>query len=496
MVLVLQKACTGSNDVLEHLGGMSPVDLEKRNRSADVPTKPGGSSRLVNRCRIFGFFFNNVGSAAFRFDTERLVPNTVAGIDSRGGVMPGPGYYWIGREEEEEVLDVLRAKWLMRYGNESDPNFKAKVVTLEREVAHRFGASYSLAVTSGTAALIVALTSLGVGPGDEVIVPGYTYIASISSVIAVGAVPVLAEIDESLNIDPSDIEERITSKTKAIIAVHMLGNPAQIDEIRAIADTHSLYLVEDTAQAFGGRYRGRYLGTFGDVGTYSFNVFKVINAGDGGLIVFKDESTFKTAFAYHDQGHLPLRMGLEVGKRSVIGVNYRMNELTGAVVLAQFRKIDAVLEDLRRIKRSLKAQIAEVPGVRFRSITDADGECHTLLTLLLPSSETARAIAAELGTKTISESGWHVYKNIEQLVNKRQITPGPPFQSTEFPTTVEYYPGMLPRTDDILERAINISIGVVDAGLGAGFGVHPQATEDEIERVANRVNSVLRAHIS
>jgi len=409
--------------------------------------------------------------------------------------MPGPGFYWIGEEEEKEVLEVIRSHRLNRYGSADDPQFKAKVVTLEKEVCARFESPYSLAVTSGTSALIVALNALRIGPGDEVIVPGYTYIASISAIIFAGAVPVLAEVDESLNLDPADVEAKITPRTRALMVVHMLGNPARIDELMRIAEKHNLQVIEDTAQAFAGRYKGKHLGTFGDIGTFSFNIFKTINAGDGGLLVMKNEEIFKTAFAYHDQGHLPLRMGLEIGKRSVIGTNFRMNELTAAVLLAQLRKIDMLLADLHRIKSRLKGHLRKIDGIGFREILDEEGECATLLVMLMPDAEIARKVAADLGSKTISESGWHVYNNMEQILAKRQLTPGPPFQSTEFPTDVEYRQGMLPRTDAILSRAINLSIGVVDAGLGSGFGLHPKATDTEIDEVGEKITATIKKYL-
>jgi dTDP-4-amino-4,6-dideoxygalactose transaminase len=393
----------------------------------------------------------------------------------------------IGEEEEREVLEVLRSRYLFRYGSEKDPGFVHKVVTLEQEVCARFGCAHALAVTSGTAALIVALSAAGIGPGDEVIVPGYTFIASISSIIICGAVPVLAEVDESLTLDPADVENRITPRTKAIVAVHMLGNPCDLDRLRGIARKHKLLLIEDAAQAFGGQYRGKYLGTVGELGTYSLNIFKTINAGDGGMVVSSDRELYTRAFAYHDQGHLPLRMGVEVGNRSMFGQNYRMNELTGAVALAQFRKLDRILSRLRELKGRVKRAITGIPGVSFRKIHDEAGECATLLTVLLPDRKRADALGAELGTKTIAHSGWHVYANMEQLLAKKTVVDrGPPFHSREYPTEVAYRKGMLPRTDDILSRAINISVGVVDAGLGAGYGLNILSTDAEVERVVSR----------
>lgn len=283
--------------------------------------------------------------------------------------MPGPGFEWIGKEEEKEVLEVLRERWLFRYGDEKDPAFKRKVKALEEMVEQRFGAKHALAVTSGTAALITALSALGIGPGDEVIVPGYTFIASMSSVIIARAVPVLAEIDESLTMDPGDVERRITPRTKAIMAVHMLGNPCNLDALKAIASKNKLILIEDAAQAFGGTYKGKRLGTLGEIGIYSFNIFKTINAGDGGMVVTDNDELYFRAFGYHDQGHFPSRSGVEIGNRSIIGQNYRMNEITGAVLIAQFRRLDDIIGRLREIKGRFKSQIQGIPGSRSESST-------------------------------------------------------------------------------------------------------------------------------
>jgi len=408
--------------------------------------------------------------------------------------MPGPGYYWIGKEEEDEVLDVIRSKYLFRYGDVKDPAFKQKVYTLEKEVAGKFGVDHSLAVASGTSALIVAMTAAKIGPGDEVIVPGYTFIASISSIIACGAVPVLAEVDDSLTLDPEDVEKKISPKTKAILAVHMLGNPCNLDALSAISEKNNIMLIEDAAQSFGGMYKGKYLGTIGLIGIYSFNLFKTINAGDGGMVVTNDEDLYTTAFSFHDQGHLPNRTGVEVGNRSVIGWNFRMNELTAAVLLAQFRKLNRLSEGLKRVKKRYKDKLKGIEGLSFRTLNDP-GECGSLLTVFLPTKEIADKVCAELGTKTIAHSGWHVYNNMEQILEKKQLTPGPPFQSKEFPTDVEYHKGMLQQTDSLLDRAINISIGVVDAGLGAGFGVNPMSSDDEIDKTADFFISTVRKYL-
>ena len=411
--------------------------------------------------------------------------------------MPGPGMDLIGEEEKKLLLEVVESGYLFRYGSRDNPAFKAKVYTLETEVARLVGVPHAVAVNSGTSALLIALSGLGVGPGDEVIVPGYTFIASMASVIYARAIPILAEVDRTLNLDPIDVRAKITPRTKAIMAVHMLGNPARLDELRAIADEHDLLLIEDCAQAFGASYRGRRVGSIGEAGTFSFNIFKTITAGDGGMLVTGDEAAYKRFFGIHDQGHSPLRMGIEVGKRPFVGLDFRMTELTAAVLLAQLAKLEDMLSRLRANKRRLKEAIADLPGLAFREITDPEGECATILTVLLPTEEVARRIAADLGSKVVADSGWHVYGNMEQILEKRTVTPeGCPFTCPYYLNKggkADYRKGMLPQTDDILSRAINISIGVSDAGLGSGFGVTIRdgakavdACAEEFRRVAGQ----------
>src|SRR5690606_14611403 len=216
--------------------------------------------------------------------------------------MPGPGAALIGEEEIREVVSVLRSGYLSRYGPDDDPAFGATVYRLEQAIAQRSGVQHAVAVNSGTSALLCALAALGIGPGDEVIVPGFTYIASISAIAYSRAVPVLAEIDESFNLDPADVERRITPRTKAIMAVHMMGNPARLAELLDVANRHGLHLIEDCCQAFGATYRGRSVGSYGVAGALSFNVFKTITSGDGGMLITDDQEVYERAFAFHDQG--------------------------------------------------------------------------------------------------------------------------------------------------------------------------------------------------
>jgi dTDP-4-amino-4,6-dideoxygalactose transaminase len=386
--------------------------------------------------------------------------------------MPGPGSQWIGQEEVKEVMDVLESGYLFRYGSLDDPAYKHKVYTFEKEFAEYCGVRHALAVSSGSGALIISLKALGIEAGDEVIVPAYTFIASFSSIVFAGGVPVLAEINESLNIDPDDIEPRITRKTKAIMPVHMLGNACAMDAIMTIANKHGFQVLEDVCQANGGSFQGRKLGTLGKMGTFSLNIFKTVTAGDGGIVITDDTDLYKLAFGYHDQGHSPLRAGVEVGQRSVLGMNFRMNELTGAVALAQLRKMDRIISVLQEKKRKFKELISDINGLKFRTLNDPKGDCGTLCTVIFDSARKAALVGRRLGTVTVNQSGWHVYANMEHL-NRYLKEKGQPHGR-----------GAYPRTDDILSRALNLSVGVVDAGLGAGFGININSSDAEIEQTA------------
>ncbi len=399
--------------------------------------------------------------------------------------MPGPGALFIGKEEKKEVLEVLESGNLFRYGSLTDSAFKAKVWNLEQQFANYVGIKHCLMLNSGTSALLTALSALGVGPGDEVIVPGYTFIASISSIVYARAIPVLCEINESLTANPKDIEAKITERTKAIMPVHMLGNPCDMESIMEIAKKHNLLVIEDAAQAGGASYKGRKVGSISDISIFSFNVFKTISAGDGGAITTNDENLYNRAFAFHDQGHSPLRQGVEVGKRPFIGLDFRMTELTAAVLIAQLKKMDDIIKMLRTKKARFKNKISDFGEFSFRKLNDPQGECATVLTVIFDTEEKAKKVAQKLNTTTVDQSGWHVYNNMEQILNQLTVTPEKcPFTCAYYKGKTDYRKGMLPQTDDILSRSINISIGVSDRGLGAGFGITAISDNREIDQKA------------
>lgn len=393
--------------------------------------------------------------------------------------MPGPGSYLVGKEEIAEVLEVLESGHLYRYGDPEDPKFKRKVHTLEQDFATYTGAKHAVAVNSGTSALWIAMKSMGIGEGDEVIVPAYTYVATYTAVLFAGATPILAEVDDSLTLDLADVEARITERTKAIVPVHMLGNPADMEKLMALAEAKGLMVLEDCAQAAGASYKGQKVGTFGRMGGFSLNYFKTFTAGDGGLVITSDDDLYIKAFGMHDQGHKPNRLGTEVGRRDMLGMNFRINELTGAVALAQLRKLDGITSTLRAKKQELKAAIGELSGAKFRTLHDPDGECGTLCTVIFDEVDNAKRVAAALGSKTVSESGWHVYSNMEHIIREMSQRGH------------DVRKGAFPKTDDLLERALNLSVGVVDGGLGSGFGINIHSSSDEIQAVADKVRAAI-----
>jgi dTDP-4-amino-4,6-dideoxygalactose transaminase len=394
--------------------------------------------------------------------------------------MPGPGAYWFAQEEMDAAIEVMKSGYLFRYGSESDPKFLHKVSTLEKEFAGYCNVKFALATSSGTASLLASALALGLKPGDEIIVPAYTFVASYTSMIFAGLVPVLTEIDDSLTLAPDDIERKITSRTKAIMPVHMLGNPCDMDIIMAIARKHTLLVLEDSCQAAGASYKGAKIGSIGNIGAFSLNIFKTINSGDGGLVITNDETLYETAFGIHDQGHKPLRFGVEVGNRNVLGLNFRMNEITAAVGLAQLKKIDRIIDTLRQKRSKFKSLIAATGGFKFRTLNDPSGDCATVCTVIFDTREQAAKVSKALGSKTVDQSGWHVYSNMEHILNHlKQI--GQPHTK-----------GSYPKTDDILSRAMNISIGVVDGGLGTGWGININSTDAEIEAAAKQFNAACK----
>ncbi len=362
--------------------------------------------------------------------------------------------------EREALLQALENENLFRYLREDE----SQVRLFEEQFARTIGSAHALAVSSGTAALICGLVGLGIGPGDEVILPGYTYISSAAAVINVRAVPVIAEVDDTLTLDPADVARKITPRTRAIMAVHMRGVPSQMDELLALAARRGVKILEDTAQACGGSYRGRRLGTLGQAGCFSLQHYKIITTGEGGALVSDDSEVMARAAMYHDAGR-PYWGDYE--GEPIPGVNYRMSELAGAMGRAQIGKLDAILKRQRRSKQRIVAHIRDLPGLQLQRVPDEEGDCGISLVLFLPDAGQAKRLAAALraegcGGGTVYDRAIpdrHIYANWDHILAKKGVTPrGCPFDCPAFPAQVEYSKDMCPRTLDLLGRAVALTL--------------------------------------
>lgn len=339
-----------------------------------------------------------------------------------------PGFEVFGEEEKKQVLDVLDTGVLFRYEFDAQRKGTYKVLEFEKAFTTYTGAKYAQAVTSGTAALKVALTALGVGAGDHVITQGFTFVATWEAILDIGAVPVFTEIDTTLNMDPVDLEKKITADTKAIIVVHMLGAQARIEQIKAIADAHNIPVIEDTAQSAGGTLHGKHLGTFGACGTFSFDSVKTMTTGEGGMCITNDEQTWRCMSEYHDHGHdhIPNPGGRGGEGRSFVGFNFRMMELQGAIGLAQLAKLDDMIAGQKANKALLKNCAKALSGVSFREILDHEGDTATFFVFMLENAEHAAAVNAclrENGAGAINwgENCWHFYPQWENLLEGKSL---------------------------------------------------------------------------
>ena len=325
-----------------------------------------------------------------------------------------PGFEVIGNEEQIEINQLFEdSKILFRHSFDNLRNNIYKVKEFEEDFASRMKIPHALGVTSGTAALRVALAALDIKEGDEIITQSFTFVATVEAIIESKAIPVIAEIDETLNLDPDDIENKITTKTKAIIAVHMLGVPSRLKEIKAIAKKHNLFLIEDTAWGCGGNYQNTPLGTHGDVGTFSFDFAKTITTGEGGMIVFKDKNLYDKASAWHDHGHENNpKLPRWEDSRSSSGFNFRMNEMQGAVGIAQLKKLDYIVKKQRE-NAALIADAIRDMSLKFRKVPNESYETCDALTFFVDNNDIAircreSLLKSGVGTKILPEAiSWH-----------------------------------------------------------------------------------------
>src|SRR5688500_15741555 len=311
---------------------------------------------------------------------------------------PALGWALIDQEEEKLVLEVLRSKALFRYYGPNPKSPPSMVATLEREAAALIGTRFALGVTSGSAALEVALGALGVGPGDEVIVPAWSWVSCFTSVVRVGAKPVLAEVDDTLCLAPGEITRLRTPRTKAVLVVHFQGVSADLEPLQAEAKAAGIALLEDCAESPGAYYRGRRVGSMGEIAIFSFQQQKTITSGEGGLVVTNAARLYERAVRMHDVGQFRDFHAQQAApcEPAFCGSQFRMSELTGAVALAQLRKVDRIREHCRQLSLRLRGQIGELPEISLRRIPDPDGESGFETYFWIRSAELRDAFRSKL----------------------------------------------------------------------------------------------------
>ncbi len=376
-----------------------------------------------------------------------------------------PGIHWWGAQEEKAVLDVIRGKTPFRYYGVRKPKY---VDALETRACRFYGVKHALAVNSGTGALMTAMSALGIGPGMEVILPSFMWVSTAGAVVQAHAIPVLCEVDDSFTMDPEDLAKKITPRTRLIVPVHMAGAVCDMKAVMRIANRHKIPVFEDCAQANGGEFQGRKVGTFGKIGMFSLQMNKNATAGEGGLLVTNDPKLYTRCVSAHDVG-LPWVNGAPCytdTKSMAWGSGRRMSELTGAAASVQIQKLPGIIARMRDSKRRVKAMLAGTPGLSFRRLHDEAGDTGCFLILLLETPTAAKRAAERAKAQGLASAcrladyGLHVYSNIPQLINHVPLSPaGNPWNLPQNQDLVrDYGRGACPQSDAWFARSILIPI--------------------------------------
>lgn len=407
-------------------------------------------------------------------DAKDMKPVVEGGTPARSAPLPleFPGAQHYDQEEVDAVVRVLQSRSPYRYYG---LDHQREVESFEKEFAALMGVPHAVAVSSGTGALHVALSALGVGPGQEVIIPAYMWVSVIAAVVNHGAIPVLADIDETFGLNPASVEKQITPRTAGIIAVHMSGAPINIQEILKVARAHNLFLLEDCAQCCGGRVGGQAVGTFGDMGIYSFQLNKNMTSGEGGCVVTRDERLYQRAVAAQDLGYGRDAKGRLIQNDPSLrfwGRGYRMDELRGAVLRVQLRKLPRVIESMHRSKYRIRKALEAHPAVQLRRVIDPAGDTGCFLITTYPDAATAREVCSALraegihtypqGTSNLVMTDWglHLYSNNASLLQRASVDAGGfPWKLAENAASHPSYDyGTCPAADSLFERSIIIAI--------------------------------------
>lgn len=383
-----------------------------------------------------------------------------------------PGVHHMDNEEIDAAVRVLRSRSPFRYYG---VDLQGEVEAFEAEFARFLGIDYCLAVNSGTGALHVALSALGVGPGQEVIVPAYMWVSVIAAVVNLGAIPILADVDDTFGLDPAAVAAKITPRTAGVIVVHMSGAPVNVEAVAKIARERGIFLLEDCAQCAGGSIGGKKVGTFGDIAIFSFQMNKNMTSGEGGAVVTRHEHLFNRAVACHDTGYARDANGRAMFERRDLclwGRGYRLDEVRAAMLRVQLRKLPRIIEQMHGSKYRIRKGLEQLPEIKLRRIIDEAGDTGCFLLTTFPTAEKARAVNQALraegiitfpqGVSNVLMTDWglHIYYNIPSLVLKTSIDKGNfPWGLAENRDSVaEYGKGTCPQADSLFERTNLIAI--------------------------------------
>lgn len=340
-----------------------------------------------------------------------------------------PGFELFGKAEKKEVQDVLNSGILMRYGFDSMRQGHWKAKELEKEIESKFNVQYAQLVSSGTSAVSLSLASAGIGAGDEVIMPCFTFVASFEAIIMLGAIPVIVDIDDTLTLDILSVQNAITPKTKAIMPVHMCGSMADLDPLIKICSAHNLILIEDACQAIGGSYNGKALGTLGDLGCFSFDFVKTVTCGEGGAVITNNNDLYTNADLFSDHGHNHLGTDRGAETHPYLGYNFRISELNAAVGLAQFRRLDDFISIQKKHYTIIRKELENLDGLTFRSVPKGGVESYAFLNFFLNDLDTARKVNSAFKSNGIDvcfhyyDNNWHYVRKWEHLKNQKSLVP-------------------------------------------------------------------------
>ncbi len=401
-----------------------------------------------------------------------------------------PGFEFFGAEERKEVNDVLETGILMRYGFDGPRKGIWKAKEMEAAVCEKFGSKYAQLVSSGTTALTTAMSALGIGYGDEIILPSFTFVASFEAVLSVGAVPVFVDVDDTLTLDPAAVRNAITPKTKCIMPVHMCGSMADMDVLQAICKEHKLILLEDACQSIGASYKGKKLGTIGDAGTFSFDFVKTITCAEAGVVMTNREDVYTACDGYSDHGHDHKGVDRGADLHPFIGANFRISELHAAVGLAQIRKLDNFLAIQKKNHTALKNILSQVPGISFRRIPDEAGDSCTFLSWFLPTAEATKAVVAEMKSQGILpgnfywfDNNWHYIRKWDHLKNAATLNALHPDLKA---AVIHHATKDFSASDAIMSRCVSTAIGLLWT---------PEQVQAKGEQMAAIMKQVLSAQV-